>query len=162
MIFDLSREILNARLGRVPTKGRDEKSKRSRDIVSVVEAENGLPVLKKSKRLRGYSFLDNSLPCYDDVHPVPKYDSHNQPIPQNLQLKRYSSSQRYNSRQNQLVQDLSVKLIAVVLSKQCSSPSRPESRKILNEDIRVRKLRGDKYDMSYCLPKTQITPRPPR
>lgn len=32
----------------------------------------------------------------------------------------------------------------------------------MNEDIRVRKLRGDKYDASYCLPKTQVIPRPPR
>ena len=57
MIFDLSREILNVRLGRVPTKvfhipppplpglivpfqDRNEKSKRSREIVSAVEVEN--------------------------------------------------------------------------------------------------------------------------
>ena len=143
-------------------------------------------MLKRSKRLRGYSFvspvtsrldcaspnetpsrqlqLDNSPLGFDEdeVHPAPKYDSHNQPIPPSLQLKRFSSGKRYNSRQNQLVQDLSVKLFAVVLPKQCPLPPRPEPRKILNEDIRVRKLRGDKYDLSYCLPKTQVTPRPPR
>lgn len=106
--------------------------------------------------------LDES-PSYDDEDSsAPKYDSHNQPIPPSLQLKRFSSSQRYASRQNQLVQDLSVKLIAVVLPKQCPLPPRPEPRLIFNEDIRVRKLRGDKYDTSYCLPKTQVVPRPPR
>lgn len=144
-----------------------------------------LPVLKKaSKRLRAYSFvspvtsrsgwadpnippapqlqLDGSPPRYDEDQPAPEYDSHNQPIPPSLQLKRYSSSQRYSNRQNQLAQELSVKLISVVFPKQCSPPPRPDPRKILNEDIRVRKLRGDKYDLSYCLPKTQVTPRPPR
>ena len=58
MIFDMSRDILNARLGRVPTKvhhlpsfpptpslitifqDRDEKSRRSRDVVSVIGAED--------------------------------------------------------------------------------------------------------------------------
>ena len=106
--------------------------------------------------------FDNSPPSYDEIQPAPTYDSHNQPIPPSLQLKRYSTSRRYSCRQNQLVQDLSVKLIGVVLPKQCPPPPRPEPRKILNEDIRVRKLRGDRYDLSYCLPKTQVTPRPPR
>jgi hypothetical protein len=159
-----------------------EKSRYSRDIVSAVEVEDvrntplpspshvltnrlqSLPVLKKtSKRPRAYSFLqlDNSPPCCNDVDPTPKFDSHNQPIPPSLQLKRYGSSQRYNSCQYQLVQDLSVRLITVVLPKQYPPPPRPQPRKILNEDIRVRKLRGDKYDLSYCLPKTQVTLRPP-
>jgi len=163
MIFDLSRDILNARRGRAPTRDRDEKTKRSRDLLSVVEVENCLPVLKKSsKRLKGYTFLlDNSPLSDDEIDPPPEYDSHNQPIPPSLQLKRYSSSQRYSSRQSQLVQDLSVKLIAVVLPKQRPSPPRPEPRRIMNENIRVRKLRGDKCDLSYCLPKTQVIPRPP-
>ena len=58
MIFDLSREILNARLGRAPTRvlhmpsvspppslivpfqDRDEKTKYSQDIFSAIEVEN--------------------------------------------------------------------------------------------------------------------------
>jgi len=163
MVFDLSREILNVRFGRAPSKDRDEKNKRSRDIVPAVDVENTPLVFRKSsKRLRGYSFLElDDSPSSDDELSAPKYDSHDQPVPPSLQLKRFSSSQRYTCRQNQLVQDLSVKLIAVVLPKQCPLPPRPEPRFIFNEDIRVRKLRGDKYDTSYCLPKTQVAPRPP-
>jgi hypothetical protein len=125
-----------------------------------IPSQSGKPITERSTpQLQ----LDNSPPRYDDeVYSAPKFDSHNQPIPPSLQLKRYGSSQRYNSRQNQLVQDLSVRLIAVVLPKQCPPPPRPKPRRILNEDIRVRKLRGDKHDLSYCLPKTQFTPRPPR
>jgi len=163
MIFELSRDILSSRFRWGQPKGLDDKNKR--DIFSAVEIEDSLPVLSKlSKRRSGHSFLqlDNSHPHSDDIIPAPKYDSHNQPIPPNLQLKRFNSSHRYSSHQHQLVQDLSVKLISIVVPKPSPPPPRPESRKIPDQYyIRVRKLREDKCDLSFCLPKPFLRPRQP-